>query len=271
MAPTGVSNARGATAAFSIWPSALGGGHRHRTVQLVSHFLCLTTTISSHIYISDYSIVVKRVYSTYIIASTLSTLPSSAIHCFSDAFPPLLSIFENFTLASARESHLINRNLRKSAKKEAHQALQQTFQNLPQQTPAPDSRSLAPDGLVGPQLPTPPQMIDRQHSSSPPPIPATAKHRKTMSRHSPIIFSGKPDKNAQDFLCSFRREHRESDDAAKTDAFRDFLHTNSPGTTGMATSQRKRRVTGTSSRLRSTRSTHRPFALRRPLLNTKGS
>ena len=55
VAPRGVSHARVATAAFGIRPSALGGGHRHRTVRLVSHFLGLTTTISSLIYISDYS------------------------------------------------------------------------------------------------------------------------------------------------------------------------------------------------------------------------
>lgn len=47
------------------------------------------------------------------------------------------------------------------------------------------------------------------------------------SANPPLIFSGKPEENAQDFLRSFRRELRDSDDTAKTEAFRDFLRTNS--------------------------------------------
>ena len=42
-----------------------------------------------------------------------------------------------------------------------------------------------------------------------------------------VIFSGKPEENAQDFLRSFRRELRDATDVAKAQAFRDYLRTNS--------------------------------------------
>lgn len=48
-----------------------------------------------------------------------------------------------------------------------------------------------------------------------------------MSANATVIFSGKPEENAQDFLRSFRRELRDSDDAAKTASFRDYLRSKS--------------------------------------------